>query len=390
MDDHTKKLIIEKLTNNPNIRSVEIIKEFPDVSDKSLYRYINKIRKKYNLFRISGRKEKENMRELLRKLLLEDSSLSFNDISKIIPSCSRQIIGVIRRELSIGLPPSKSAKIKRTSSYTREEEIKIVEYIRGNRNTTNSQIMQHFPTISLKGLNILKRANDLLLTTKNQYNTQPLSLEDINDIINYIKERNPSYKEIMDKFPNTLKHQIVRLKYEYNLSRKIAKYDHEKILKDGERRCPSCKMVKKIAEFSPNYLNRCLVCEQSRAISRRTQKLIDMYSSLELLLKQRLDSIHKNIHYRKIPTTIEIDLEYLKTQYEKQRGKCFYSGKELKLSYKDPFTLSVDRIDSAKGYVLGNVVLCGHIVNLMKRNYTLSDFIEICDSVHHHMSTKLG
>lgn len=59
---------------------------------------------------------------------------------------------------------------------------------------------------------------------------------------------------------------------------------------------------------------------------------------------------------------VNIDLEYLKELWEKQKGICPYTGLSLILpKYSNvkeiPFTLraSLDRIDSSKGYIKGNV-----------------------------------
>lgn len=70
---------------------------------------------------------------------------------------------------------------------------------------------------------------------------------------------------------------------------------------------------------------------------------------------------------------VNIDLEYLKELWEKQEGKCPYTGLSLILPiYKNlkeiPFIYraSLDRIDSSKGYVKGNVQFVSTPINLMK------------------------
>lgn len=62
---------------------------------------------------------------------------------------------------------------------------------------------------------------------------------------------------------------------------------------------------------------------------------------------------------------------------EKQGGKCFYSGVELAFEPNKNNTLSLDRIDSQKGYTIENVVLCQTAVNLMKLDLTLEEFKEL-------------
>lgn len=46
--------------------------------------------------------------------------------------------------------------------------------------------------------------------------------------------------------------------------------------------------------------------------------------------------------------------------------KCYYTGIALTLEPGRPSSLSIDRIDSTKGYVKGNVVACSVYANSMK------------------------
>ena len=65
---------------------------------------------------------------------------------------------------------------------------------------------------------------------------------------------------------------------------------------------------------------------------------------------------------------IDVDAEHLKEVFENQSGKCIYSGVVLDHRTRkknNPLTTaSVDRIDSGKGYVKGNVqfvsIACNH------------------------------
>ena len=68
---------------------------------------------------------------------------------------------------------------------------------------------------------------------------------------------------------------------------------------------------------------------------------------------------------------VDVDLEYLKQLWESQNGTCPYTGIKLKLptyrDYKFYFNCaSLDRIDSFKGYIKGNVQFISLPINLMK------------------------
>ncbi len=68
----------------------------------------------------------------------------------------------------------------------------------------------------------------------------------------------------------------------------------------------------------------------------------------------------------------------------KQRRKCALSGIELqfpKRSKDKSYTASLDRIDSSKGYVLGNVQWVHKDVNIMKNKFDNQYFINVCRTV---------
>jgi hypothetical protein len=44
-------------------------------------------------------------------------------------------------------------------------------------------------------------------------------------------------------------------------------------------------------------------------------------------------------------------------------------------------SVSVDRIDSSKGYVLGNIALCMKQINIMKNDSTLGELFDFCESI---------
>jgi len=85
---------------------------------------------------------------------------------------------------------------------------------------------------------------------------------------------------------------------------------------------------------------------------------------------------------------VDVDKEYLKEVFEQQKGVCIYSGVELEhregvgVSGKsNPLTAaSLDRIDSSKGYIKGNVqfisIVCNHAKNGMS-DKQMREWIEI-------------
>lgn len=95
-------------------------------------------------------------------------------------------------------------------------------------------------------------------------------------------------------------------------------------------------------------------------------------------------NIKRGAESRKIEFSITI--EYLWELLLKQNKKCALSGMNLVFSEtrknKDKSkTVSVDRIDSSKGYVEGNVQWVHKQINIMKNSLSDSEFIEFCKKV---------
>lgn len=76
-----------------------------------------------------------------------------------------------------------------------------------------------------------------------------------------------------------------------------------------------------------------------------------------------------------------VTIQYLHDLFEKQKGLCKYSGIKLTIPEKwndKHYTASLDRIDSGKGYVEGNVQWVHKDVNKMKNSYKEDYFLEMC------------
>jgi hypothetical protein len=67
--------------------------------------------------------------------------------------------------------------------------------------------------------------------------------------------------------------------------------------------------------------------------------------------------------------------------WEKQNGLCAYSKLPLVALVNQFNTVSLDRIDSSIGYVVGNIQLVCAAINKMKQEYTEEVFILFCHLV---------
>lgn len=88
---------------------------------------------------------------------------------------------------------------------------------------------------------------------------------------------------------------------------------------------------------------------------------------------------------------IDVSLEHLWELFQNQNGCCALSGVSIHFPnrYKnrglEGCTASLDRIDSSKGYVVGNVQWVHKDVNFMKHQLTQDRFLELCSLVANRM-----
>lgn len=79
---------------------------------------------------------------------------------------------------------------------------------------------------------------------------------------------------------------------------------------------------------------------------------------------------------------MDITEEYLNEMYKAQEGKCYYSG----IPFSKDCRPSVDRIDSNKGYIKGNIVICEDKINVMKSNLSIKEFKERIVNIYNNLN----
>lgn len=162
-------------------------------------------------------------------------------------------------------------------------------------------------------------------------------------------------------------------------------------MNDVVKTCSCCKVDKSVAEFHKHklkkdgYSGKCKECTKEY-----TQAYYDKHK--EKLVKYRVDYNRNNTRkqYRDLDSRfkllvntatyrkkfeVSITPEYLKEVWEKQQGQCVYTKLPLLATANQFNTVSLDRIDSSKGYVEGNVQLICSAVNKMKQDYTEDLFV---------------
>lgn len=145
------------------------------------------------------------------------------------------------------------------------------------------------------------------------------------------------------------------------------------------------------------------VCDCGKIISPRAEKLLNK-TTRSCGAKCKLRTFGQNHHsykgYKEITRSFfhhiedsakrreiefSVSIEYLQEIWEKQNRKCAISGlaliMETRQRLKIKATASLDRIDSSKGYIEGNVWWVHKHVNIAKNSFPLSEFIEMCNNI---------
>lgn len=126
--------------------------------------------------------------------------------------------------------------------------------------------------------------------------------------------------------------------------------------------------------------HKCVLCGETNAKNFNSgnksmcKKCARKMSRNEISLEERIyKRAMKGAKSRNID--FELDVKYIKELLDNQNNTCFYSGVTFENNFNDKLTYpTLDRIDSSKGYVKGNVVLCTWIANTMKSDLTLKQF----------------
>lgn len=124
---------------------------------------------------------------------------------------------------------------------------------------------------------------------------------------------------------------------------------------------------------------RSTCCEHCR-VSKGSKKIGRL--NLSVIRRAREGAIARNLEWN-------VSNEYLAELLEKQNMKCALSGIDLCVSNyslgskrgREESTISLDRIDSSKGYIEGNVQWVHKSINIMKSTLTQEEFIMFCKLV---------
>jgi hypothetical protein len=161
------------------------------------------------------------------------------------------------------------------------------------------------------------------------------------------------------------------------------------------KQCTKCLITKNVSEFyskGRGYTSWCKECMRSHS----RQRVLDGRDK-----NSKIKYEEKSGHYRK-PKKSKACSEFnsmVREMYKNMKKRSYFSNKDLEISFeqleglvkdfcdnnyhvvskqKHPFKPSIDRIDSSKEYVLGNVKIVWMIENYCKNTFTDEQVLEFC------------
>lgn len=162
----------------------------------------------------------------------------------------------------------------------------------------------------------------------------------------------------------------------------------------GSKVCMNCNQYKYVSEFWGNKMNSdglqtyCKICSKNRTH--------ECASSFEGYMKYLYTSLKQNALKRNI--TVDITSNDIINLYHYQCGKCSLTGRTMTHTRQDPDktvgakyhnNISVDRIDSNKGYTPDNIQLVCAIINIMKWDLSMDSVLHFAKAVVANSQNKL-
>ena len=155
------------------------------------------------------------------------------------------------------------------------------------------------------------------------------------------------------------------------------------------RRCPRCLEEKPYPDgyYYPRVkrgvMAYCKPCWNKYLYERRKARGNELHEVLSRRLADARTRAQKRAKSGRADGVCEIDRADLERLWKKQGGRCALTGREMATG-PGPQSVSVDRIDSSRGYIPENIQLVCHAVNVMKRRLSNAEFVGWCYDILAH------
>ena len=158
---------------------------------------------------------------------------------------------------------------------------------------------------------------------------------------------------------------------------------------NGKKRCFKCKEFKQVDDFSKNrstfdgYQKVCKDCFSSYEVVKNgiIKKHNLLKTDLKVYLRNATSGIERKCKVKNL--NFDLDKEYLFNLYQKQNGKCYYTGLEIKhnIGCFQYDSITVERLDPDKGYTKNNIVLSCFAINSFKGMMNEIEYKELLEKI---------
>jgi hypothetical protein len=148
-----------------------------------------------------------------------------------------------------------------------------------------------------------------------------------------------------------------------------------------EKKCLICGEVDE-TKFYTKSKSKCKSCYSNEYKNRPDKKdYIDKqkkWVNNNLIKFRVLSAKHRSI---KDGIDFELTDEIILDKLKQQDNKCYISKLPISLDSKNPYSLSLDRLNSEKGYTIENTIIVTKFVNNCKNDLDIDVFIKLIKEV---------
>lgn len=141
--------------------------------------------------------------------------------------------------------------------------------------------------------------------------------------------------------------------------------DPEKFTSNMKSECRKCNAKRKMKQVNASPRLRAL---RNKAARKSHQKNARNFL-VQLLVQSKRSATKKTME-------IDIDIDFLINLWDKQDGLCAMTGIKMVHARNNLRSISIDRIDSSKGYIRGNIQLVCKSANLGKGAHQNDEYLE--------------
>lgn len=134
--------------------------------------------------------------------------------------------------------------------------------------------------------------------------------------------------------------------------------------------------------FYPGYKSVCKKCRNKKAYAKELEQKQDVNNMAKILYQRTKESFLRRNSVEEHNLTVE-DIQ---EQLNLQNYRCYYSNLPLAYGMGKIFQPSIDRMDSSKGYIKGNICIASWAINDAKNDLSLEEFKQMIIGTYNNIN----